>query len=149
MELKYIYHLGKNEDKYKYLYYNKKENKICINRSNSLSPTNYITSVNTDILIKELLSKDWLIWNMEESSKIIFSNNSNKKEMVTFNFSVAMIYAKQGCKIARTKWNDKMYIIMLNFNNESKFFLTSRYHLSEQWIASEEDLIANDWYIVK
>ena len=96
------------------------------------------------------------------------------KESGKLSFSDALVYLKQGLKLARTGWNGKsMYIVLMdgypmtlaNAMTREKHSLPEGSHvtvnpyivmktaqlgaLQPGWLASQTDMLAEDWEIVK
>jgi hypothetical protein len=73
----------------------------------------------------------------------------------TFSFSKALELLKEGRKVARNGWNGKgMWIEMQRPDAYSKMTLPYLYLNYPQgnrvpWLASQTDLICEDWYEVK
>ena len=73
--------------------------------------------------------------------------------MDTMDFSVALYKAKSGNKIARSGWNGKgMWVAIQHPDEHSKMGLPYLYMKTAQgqlvpWLASQTDLLADDWVI--
>lgn len=76
-----------------------------------------------------------------------------EKEM-TVNFGQALSYLKQGCKVSRIGWNGKGMWIHLQVPDEhSKMSLPYIYMKTADvklvpWLASQTDMLADDWALV-
>ena len=79
------------------------------------------------------------------------------------SFSQALEYLKQGYKLAREGWNGKGIYIEIQYPDEhSKMTLPYIYIVTNKlitnnpaapkgivpWLASQTDLLSNDWYVV-
>jgi len=71
-----------------------------------------------------------------------------------FSFSGALIAIKDGDKVARRNWNGKgMYVALLPASASSAMTRAYIYMKTVNnelvpWVASQTDLLADDWYIV-
>lgn len=71
-----------------------------------------------------------------------------------FSFSAALVAIKDGSKVARRNWNGKgMYVALLPAvasNDMTRAYLYMKTVDNElvPWVASQTDLLADDWYIV-
>ena len=74
-------------------------------------------------------------------------------------FDLALQYLKEGKKVARTGWNGKdMYITLIPAGNamhqgydmqDCLGMKTVKNEMQPGWLASQVDLLANDWSVVK
>lgn len=73
---------------------------------------------------------------------------------VVYNFSSALEFLKDGMKVCRSGWNGKgMWIHLQEPTDKSKMTLPYIYMKTADsqlvpWLASQSDLLANDWMIV-
>ena len=73
----------------------------------------------------------------------------------TFGFGVALEGLREGMKVARQGWNGKgMFIKLQNPDENSKMRLPYIYMSTAggelvPWIASQTDLLREDWVIIK
>ena len=73
----------------------------------------------------------------------------------TLGFEAALSLLKQGFRVCRTGWNGKRMWIKLQIPSEkSKMTLPYIYMKTAQdqlvpWLASQTDLLANDWQVIK
>lgn len=86
---------------------------------------------------------------MSITSKIIGNKNKN------LNFSEALNKIKDGHKLSRTGWNGKnMFVKLQSPTDKSKMTQSYIYLETEDgqlvpWIASQSDLLAEDWFVVQ
>lgn len=111
--------------------------------------------------INNLLSEDWLI--AEEENTPILGG------VATMGFGDAIKYLKRGLKVARIGWNGKgMFLFLVNvtefetdadmtnfMQSEEKFSMpnvvamkTADNNIVVGWLASQTDMLAEDWMIV-
>lgn len=68
------------------------------------------------------------------------------------NFSEALTALKSGSKLARTGWNGKNMFVTLERNipiiHNPLFIITYPDCSSYAWLASQADILANDWFII-
>lgn len=70
-----------------------------------------------------------------------------------FGFDKALVALKSGDKIRRAGWNGKgMWVALQRKNDSSKMTLSYLYMSTVDgdlvpWLASQTDLLAEDWYI--
>lgn len=70
------------------------------------------------------------------------------------DFGLALDYLKQGRKVARTGWNGKdMYIELQTPTETSKMTLPYLFMKTADdqlvpWLASQTDLLADDWFLI-
>ena len=101
------------------------------------------------------------------SPKYVFEDAYRECDNMTFGLAVEAM--KKGKKVARKGWNGKGMFIFLatNINFETKADLSSCSHLSGEltlpsivmktaddrfvigWLASQTDMLAEDWYIIE
>jgi len=111
--------------------------------------------------IENILSDEWIV--ADEHNTPILGG------VATFNFGDAIKYLKRGLKVAREGWNGKgMFIFLANsIDFETKVDLSSLAHLEGEltypsivmktadnrfvvgWLASQTDMLAEDWVIVE
>lgn len=108
--------------------------------------------------LKNVLSDDWMI--ADERNTPILGGEA------AFDFSEALKYLKRGFKLARRNWNAKdQYIYFVDPLNNSHFevlekeempgtlypylAIKTNYNGIVPWLASQTDLLANDWYFVE
>ena len=71
-----------------------------------------------------------------------------------FDFSYALVRLKEGKRVARQGWNGKnMYIELQRPDEYSKMtfpyiFMKTVYDDLVPWVASQTDLLTNDWELV-
>ena len=75
------------------------------------------------------------------------------------SFGLALQYLKEGKKVARTGWKGKdMYITLIHTGNamhqgydmqDCLGMKTVKNEMQPGWLASQTDLLANDWSVVK
>lgn len=76
------------------------------------------------------------------------------KTTMRFSFADALSQLKDGSRIRRTGWNDKMFLELQKPDEKSKMTLPYICMRTAQgdlvpWLASQPDLLSNDWEIVK
>jgi hypothetical protein len=98
------------------------------------------------------------------SPKDVFEKSYRKTEALTTGFAVEM--AKMGKKIARSGWNGKgMWVRLYNPQTDKEFPMTEIHPFEGTpacwlaiktasnrfipWVPSQEDVLAEDWYIVQ
>lgn len=70
------------------------------------------------------------------------------------NFGLALSLLKDGRRVARTNWNGKGMYLALQTPDEHSKMLRPYIYMSPvdgelvPWVASQTDLLANDWYEV-
>lgn len=75
-------------------------------------------------------------------------------EDITFEFQRALSFLKEGKRVARKGWNGKgMYLELQVPDEHSKMkrpyiYITPDAESVIPWVASQADLLANDWYEV-
>lgn len=73
----------------------------------------------------------------------------------TFDFGGAIIHLRNGCKVSRLDWNGKgMYLELQMPDENSKMKRPYIYIVPGEdwvvpWVASQPDLLADDWFIVE
>lgn len=71
------------------------------------------------------------------------------------SFSAALEFLKEGCMLARTGWNGRgMWIALQRPDAGSKntlpyLFMHTAQSQRVPWLASQTDLLADDWYVVR
>ncbi len=74
--------------------------------------------------------------------------------LTDIDFGFALDYVKQGRKIARKGWNGKdMYVELQTPTETSKMTLPYLFMKTADdqlvpWLASQTDLLANDWFVL-
>lgn len=103
-------------------------------------------------------SEEWMIANEENCPQL--------GGVATFGFEDAIRMLKRGLKVARQNWNAKdQYIFHINPYNNDQFridefptmvgtpypylAIKTNYNGLVPWLASQTDMLADDWYIVE
>lgn len=96
--------------------------------------------------------------------EIVDGNAVKDLDITTFTFGEAISRLKRGQKVARKGWNGKgIYIEMQKPDEHSKMTLPYIYIVTNglvsnnpdaprgvvPWLASQTDMLANDWYVVE
>ena len=103
-----------------------------------------------------ILSNEWLIADEQNCPELGGIN--------TFNFGEALKYLKRGMKVARQGWNSKdQYLVYIEPYDNEQFALTEKeplgtfypyiaiktnYNAIVPWLASQTDMLAEDWVFV-
>lgn len=102
-----------------------------------------------------ICSNDWMIANEENCPEL--------GGIVTFGFDEAIKYLKRGVKVKRKGWNGNgMYVFIADATDltnclsvggfecvSSLCLKTAQNKLCVGWVASQEDMLANDWTFVE
>lgn len=119
--------------------------------------------------VLEIRETEVLSYTLENicSDEWIIADETNTPELggiATFNFGEAIKYLKRGFKVARKGWNGKGIYLELQVPDEhSKMTLPYVYIVTSSlitdnphapkgcvpWLASQTDMLADDWYIVE
>ena len=106
--------------------------------------------------LENICSDEWVI--ADETNTPVLGG------IATFNFGEAIKYLKRGFKVARKGWNGKGIYLELQVPDEhSKMTLPYIYIVTNglitdnpnapkgrvPWLASQTDMLADDWYIVE
>ena len=79
---------------------------------------------------------------------------ATEDEPVFFDFGAALDYLKDGARVARSGWNGKDMWIGIQIPNESipmglpYLYIRTVQGYLVPWLASQTDLLAEDWYVV-
>lgn len=112
---------------------------------------------NVEYTLLNVIAEDWMIAN-ENNTPILGGE-------ALFDFSEALTYLKRGFKMARKNWNAKeQYIYLFKPYENEHFDITERenapgtmyaflviktnYNGIVPWLASQTDLLADDWHFV-
>ena len=72
----------------------------------------------------------------------------------TFDFGQALIALKDGFHVARNGWNGKMMYLTLQMPDENSKMKQPYIYITPvggelvPWVASQPDLLSEDWYVV-
>ena len=75
-------------------------------------------------------------------------------DRITFDFGAALVYLKRGKKVARTGWNGKgMWIAICSPGHHEHMHRPYIYMKATDdslvpWVASQTDMLAEDWVLV-
>lgn len=110
---------------------------------------------NVEYTLRNILSDDWICANGQNCP--ILGGEA------TFSFGEAIKYLKRGMKVARKGWNGKgMYLFLAHGEDltaclskgdfkcaSSVCMKTAQNNICVGWIASQADMLANDWMVVE
>lgn len=75
-------------------------------------------------------------------------------EIPVFNFATAITLIKAGMKVARTGWNGQGMYITAQFPDTNSKMQRPYIYMSPvdgclvPWVASQSDLLSEDWYLI-
>lgn len=140
-----------------------------VESSSCVSPENYSEEMGRQICMKHIKDRVWMLLGFLLQTAV---NGINYKEPVRdpmegMPFGVALEMAKKGCKIARRNWNGKNQYVFLARNvgfttdadmsafedkdvavHDLLVIKTSQDILQPGWLATQSDMLADDWHIV-
>lgn len=138
--------------------------------SGAVSPENYDEKIGTEICMERITNKLWELEGYVLSCKLADNKKLEKSAanaVTPFDFGNAITFVKNGLKCARKGWNGKNQHIELATgigyvnnkgeqinpsheaigNNAIAFVGTSGVQIG--WLASQADMLADDWIVVE
>lgn len=122
---------------------------------------------NQDVPTSALFPRD-LVWVMKDNWEVV-DDDPQKVPADTYSFGDAMNFLKGGKKVARKGWNGKNMFLFpatdIEFHTEADLACVSNLegdltlpaivmktaddHFCVGWLASQTDMLSNDWYTVE
>lgn len=68
---------------------------------------------------------------------------------MTMNFSQALKAIKKGKRVRRRNWREQKSWIILAKKNEAKWIAISKDGMILPWLPSQDDLLSDDWEVIK
>lgn len=68
---------------------------------------------------------------------------------MTMNFSQALKAIKKGKRVRRRNWRQQKSWIILTKKNETKWIAISRDGMFLPWFPSQDDLLSDDWEVIR
>ncbi|MDF2854222.1 MAG: BMBtpLA 7 [Neobacillus sp.] len=144
---------------------------IIVESSACVDTANYDETMGKEICLKRIENKVWELEGYKLQSTFAveggYSTNDLADMNAEFGFDVAITLLKEGEKVARKGWNGKgMYLFQIGVEGSNDYWTytngkNDNYPLLSfiamktaddkvvPWLASQTDMLANDWMVVK